>query len=68
VHIQCEATYGNTDVRDVNFMLSKVEVFVVYTYSFTLAESMMNVFLYKGGMGFFPGINLARACYPLISF
>jgi hypothetical protein len=68
VHIECEATYGNTDVRDVNFMLSKVEVFVVYTYSFTLAESMMNVFLYKGVMGFFPRINLARACYSLMFF
>jgi hypothetical protein len=34
VHIQCEVIYDDTGVRDVNFMLSKVEVFVAYTYSF----------------------------------
>jgi hypothetical protein len=36
-------------LRDVNFMLSKVEVFEVYTYSYSLAKSMMTVFpwLYK---------------------
>jgi len=64
-HIQYEAIYDNTDVRDVNFMLSKVEV---YTYSISLARSMMTVFLYKGVLGFFLGINLAGACYPLMSF
>jgi hypothetical protein len=68
VHIQCKAIYDNTGVRDVNFMLSKAEVFVVYTYSYSLAESVMNVFLYKGVMGFFPGLNLAGASYPLMSF
>jgi hypothetical protein len=68
VHIQCEAIYDNTGVRDVNFMLSKVEVFEVYTYSISLARSMMTVFLYKGVLGFFPRINLAGACYPLMSF
>jgi hypothetical protein len=57
VHVQCEAIYDNTDVKDVNFMLSKVEVFEVYTYSYSLAKSVA-VFLYKGVLGFFPGINL----------
>ena len=49
VHIQCVAIYDNTSVRDVNFMLSKVQMFDVYTYSNSLAKSMMTVFpwLYK---------------------
>jgi len=49
VHIQCEAIYDNTGVRDVNFMLSKVEVFEMYTYSYSSAKSMITVFpwLYK---------------------
>jgi hypothetical protein len=49
VHIQCEAMYDDTGVRDVNFMLCKVEVFEVYTYSYSLATSMITVFpwLYK---------------------
>jgi len=67
VHIQCKAIYDNTDVRDVNFMLSKADVFEVYTSSYSLAKCMMTVFLYKGVWGFFPGINLAGACYPLMS-
>ena len=56
VHIQCEAIYDKTDVRDVNFMLSKAEVFQVYTYSYSLAKRMMTVFLYKGYGGSFPEI------------
>ena len=44
VHIQCEAIYDNTGVRDVNFMLSKVQMFEVYTYSYSLAKSMLTVF------------------------
>jgi hypothetical protein len=43
VHIRCEAIYDNTGVRDVNFMLSEVEVFEVYIYSYYLANSMMTV-------------------------
>ena len=41
VHIQCEAIYDNTGVRDVNFMLSKLQMFEVYTYSYSLAKSML---------------------------
>jgi hypothetical protein len=41
VHIRCEAMNDDTGVRDVNFMLSKVEV---YTYSYSLAKSMMTIF------------------------
>jgi len=49
VHIQCETIYDDTGVRDVHFMFSKVEVFEVYTYLYSLAKSMMTVFpwLYK---------------------
>jgi hypothetical protein len=49
VLIQCEVIYDSTGVRDVNFMLSKVEVFEVYTYLYSSAKSMMTVFpwLYK---------------------
>lgn len=49
VHIQCEAIYDNIGVRDVNFMLSKFQMFEVYTYSYSLAKSMMTLFpwLYK---------------------
>jgi hypothetical protein len=35
--------YGNTGVRNVNFMLSKVQMFEVYTYSYTLVKSMLTV-------------------------
>jgi len=37
-HIQCEAIYNNTGVRDVNFMLSKVQMFEVYTYSYSFGQ------------------------------
>jgi hypothetical protein len=49
VHIQCEAIYDNTGVRDANFILSKVQMFEVHTYLYSLAKSMMTVFawLYK---------------------
>jgi hypothetical protein len=42
--VQCKAMYDNTGVRDVNFMLSKVEVFAVYIYLYSLAKSTMTVF------------------------
>jgi len=38
VHIQCEAVYNNTGVRDVNFMLSKVQMFEMYTYSYSFGQ------------------------------
>ena len=43
VHIQCEVIYDETGVRDINFILSKVQMFEVYTYSYFLAKSMMTV-------------------------
>jgi len=43
VHVQCEVIYDNTGVRDINFMFSKVQIFDVYTYSYSLAKSMMTV-------------------------
>jgi hypothetical protein len=57
VHILCEAIYDNTGVRDINFMLSKVQMFEVYTYSYSFAKSItvsmvflldMHVFKYLG--------------------
>ena len=32
VNIGCEAVYYDTGVRDINFILSKVQMFEVYTY------------------------------------
>ena len=37
MHVQCEATYDNTGVRDANCMFSKVQVSKVYTCSYSLA-------------------------------
>jgi hypothetical protein len=45
VHIECEAIYDDTGVGDINFMqLSKVQMFEVSAYLFSLAKSMMTVF------------------------
>jgi len=46
VHMQCEAIYDDTGVRDANFMFSKVQVSKVYTCSYSLAKSMMSLFLW----------------------
>jgi len=49
VHVQCEAIYDDTGVRDAKFMFSKIQVSQLYKCSYSLAKSMMTVFpwLYK---------------------
>lgn len=34
LHIQCEAIYVVTGVIDINFILPKIQMFEVYTYSY----------------------------------
>jgi len=49
VHIQCKVIYHGTGVRDISFILSKVQVCKLYADSYSLAKSMMTGFpwLYK---------------------
>jgi hypothetical protein len=48
VHIQCKVMYHGTGVRDIRFMLSKVQMCKVYADSYSLAKSMTGFpWLYK---------------------
>jgi len=46
VHIQCELMYEDSGARDVNCLLSQVQVFKVYTNLYSLAKSIMTLFLW----------------------
>lgn len=46
MHIQCEGMYEDSGARDVNCLLSKVQMFKVYTNLYSSAKSMMTVFLW----------------------
>ena len=49
VHIQCKVIYHGTCVRDISFILSKVQMCKVEADSYSLAKTMMTRFtwLYK---------------------
>jgi hypothetical protein len=45
-YIQCKVMYEDSVVRVVNCLLSKVQMFKVYTNLYSLAKSMMTLFLW----------------------